>query len=84
MSVEALFWAIEQLDELEKPQQRLLLLMLANIADPTGYAFPGVKYLARKVGVGSRMLRYHLSTLEEKGLITRACLLYTSPSPRDS
>ena len=47
MSVEALFWAIEQLDELEKPQQRLLLLMLANTPSQT-------------------------------------CLLYTSPSPRDS
>ena len=72
MSIEASSWAIEQIEGLDHPPQRLLLLILANVADEQGYCFPGVNYLARKVGLSHRMVRRHLAQLEGDGLISRA------------
>ena len=48
-----------------------------------GYS-PSVREIAKAVNLKSTSsVQYHLDNLIKKGLLSKNCLLYTSPSPRD-
>lgn len=53
------------------PVSRLILISLGDRADDSGYAFPGNAELVRKVGVDSRTIQRHLSSMEADGLVQR-------------
>lgn len=76
MSWEAVTWASKQAMKL--PQEQLVLLVLANCADPDGVAFSewrGTehwwKYLVRRTRLSKSSLFRHINTLLELGLCTR-------------
>lgn len=68
MSVEALGWAFHQ----KLPgNEKLLLLAIANHADPCGIAYVGQERLAETCGVGVRALRDSMHKLVDRGLVDR-------------
>lgn len=77
MSWEALNWASRQ--RMKLPQEQLVLLVLANCADPSGVAFAKWKsgeqwfaYLLDHTRVSRQSLFRHLKTIEELGLGRRS------------
>lgn len=80
MSWEAVSWANRQ--KLKLPQEQLVLLVLANCADPDGVAFARWRgrdhwwhYLAERTRLSKASLFRHLNTLEEIGLATRSSIV---------
>lgn len=72
MSWEATAWAADQVAAPDVTDgEGLLLLFLANEADETGYAIPGVGYLGRRLGRSDRTIRERVRALEDKGLLAR-------------
>ncbi len=76
MSWEAVTWASKQAMKL--PQEQLVLLVLANCADPDGVAFSEWrgsehwwKYLVRRTRLSKSSLFRHINTLLDLGLCTR-------------
>lgn len=61
-------WAFDQ--DLT-PEQKIVLLALADYADGDGVCFPGQKNLARKTSIPERTLRRRIQELEGLGLIIR-------------
>lgn len=69
MSIQAISWA---LDQSLPPVQKLVLTVISNYAYKTSTsARLSVAKIADKVGLSTRMVRNHLSSLEDKGLIRR-------------
>jgi hypothetical protein len=67
MSIKCLAWAWgRQLPPLPK----LILLAVADHADDTGFAWPGINGVAEKCGLSRRTVQRHMNYLTDKGLIT--------------
>ena len=69
MSLKAAHWAVHEVRGL-KPQERLLLLVLAEYADDRNRVWSSQDRLARMVGTSSSTLRRCLRRLERLGLMT--------------
>lgn len=69
MSLKAAHWAVHEVRGL-KPQERLLLLALAEYADDRNRVWSSQDRLARMVGTSSSTLRRCLRRLERLGLMT--------------
>src|SRR5437899_1413187 len=87
MSWEAVTWASKQAMKL--PQEQLVLLVLANCADPDGVAFSEWrgsehwwKYLARRTRLSKSSLFRHINTLVDLGLCTRSELVLADGTRR--
>jgi hypothetical protein len=87
MSWEAVTWANKQ--RLKSPQEQLVLLMLANCADPGGVAFAQWKgrdhwwhYLADRTRLSRASLFRHLNTIEQLGLGIRSTIVLSDGSKR--
>ena len=68
MSVEALLWAYQQP---VSPPERFVLLTIGFMADPDGYAWPGIPYLAKRTGLTTRSVQRILRRLEAGKFIQR-------------
>ena len=67
MSIKCLAWAWgRQLPPLPK----LILLAVADHADDTGFAWPGINGVAEKCGLSRRTIQRHMNYLADKGFIT--------------
>lgn len=62
-----LAWDVKGIDA----QARLVLLLLADVADNGGNCWPSVAFMAEKTGLGERAIRYRLTQLTESGLVSR-------------
>lgn len=76
MSVEAITWAMERSFDVywEKPLRsgpKLLLVVIANSADPYGIAFPGRGLLAQRCCCDDATVSRNLRKLEDSALIAR-------------
>jgi hypothetical protein len=87
MSWEAVTWANKQ--RMKSPQEQLVLLMLANCADPGGVAFAQWKgrdhwwhYLADRTRLSRASLFRHLNTIEQVGLGSRSTLVMSDGTKR--
>ena len=60
-------WEVKGLDA----QARLVLLLLADVANEAGGCWPSIKYMAEKTGLGERVIRYRLVELTEMKLLSR-------------
>ena len=87
MSWEAVTWASKQ--RMKLPQEQLVLLVLANCADPSGVAFaewPGRehwwKYLVARTRLSKSSLFRHLNTLVELKLCTRSMMVLADGTRR--
>lgn len=69
MSFKAAHWAVHEVRGL-KPQERLLLLVLAEYADDRNRVWSSQDRLARMVGTSPSTLRRCLGRLERLGLLT--------------
>ena len=69
MSLKAAHWAVHEVRGL-KPQERLLLLVLAEYADDLNRVWSSQDRLARMVGTSPSTLRRCLGRLERLGLLT--------------
>ena len=67
MSIKCLAWAWGR--ELP-PLPKLILLAIADHADDTGFAWPGINGVAEKCGLSRRTIQRHMNYLTDKGLIT--------------
>jgi len=67
MSIKCLAWAW---GEKLPPLSKLILLAIADHADDTGYAWPGIKGVAEKCGLSRRTIQRNLNVLTDKGIIT--------------
>ena len=66
MSVKALAWAWKA----PAGNAKLVLLALADLADDTGYCFPGHEYVANKCEVSQRTVRRMIALLVARRLVT--------------
>ena len=91
MSLPAFGWAWDQ--HTGSPTRKAVLLSLANAHNgQTGRCDPGIALICEDTELGSTAVKNALKELceGENAVITRKrkrrkdCLLYTSPSPRDS
>ena len=87
MSWEAVTWASKQAMKL--PQEQLVLLVVANCADPDGVAFSEWrgsehwwKYLCRRTRLSKSSLFRHINTLVALGLATRGTLVLADGTRR--
>ena len=76
MSVRALNWAFDQKGM--QPASKLLLIALANHADDSGYAWPGIEGIADRWDMSPRTVSRHIHLLSIDGLIS------VSPRYRDN
>lgn len=68
MSNAAITWAVS----LKLPSsQKLVLILLANYADESGYCYPGQEAMAEKTGLSSRTIRRAIQSIEDAGLVRR-------------
>ena len=67
MSIKCLAWAW---GKKLPPLPKLILLAIADHADDTGYAWPGIKGVAEKCGLSRRTVQRHLNVLIDKDIIT--------------
>lgn len=67
MSIKCLAWAWGRK---LPPLPKLILLAIADHADDTGYAWPGINGVAEKCGLSRRTIQRHLNVLTDKGIIT--------------
>lgn len=68
MSLKALTWAF---DQNLPPNEKVVLLSIADYADDRGYAFPGMETIARKASMHERTVIRLVAKLEERGLLSR-------------
>ncbi|MBR0871182.1 hypothetical protein JQ633_12495 [Bradyrhizobium tropiciagri] len=87
MSWEAVTWASRQ--RMKLPHEQLILLVLANCADPSGVAFaewPGRehwwKYLVDRTRLSKSSLFRHINTLIELGLCKRSMVVLADGQKR--
>ena len=87
MSWEAVSWANKQ--RMKLPQEQLVLLVLANCADPEGVAFSQWrgrehwwKYLVDRTRLSRSSIFRHLSTIEKLGLGQRSTLVLADGTRR--
>jgi hypothetical protein len=69
MSWEALYYTTKK--KAGKSSDKLVLLMLANLADENGFSFPSHAYLARVTEMGERTVQRSLDRLVSSGIITK-------------
>ena len=68
MSYKALIWALGQEDL--KSRERLVLIYLADHCnEEKGYAWPSIKRLAKRTGMGQSTVKRAVATLELMGLV---------------
>lgn len=85
MSHQATAWALDarRTGPLH-PAQRLVLVALADYADPEGHgAYPSKQTLALRLGITSRNVQKHLKALRDAGLIYAGDDLLVSHYPAD-
>lgn len=70
MSARAMAWAWEIIPDLTTPIEKLVLLRLADRADPEGKCWPGVEKTARDLGVTETSIRRAVRGLINLGLLT--------------
>lgn len=72
MSIQALDWAID-LGEQKKlsSTERLILLILGNRADETGYLYPSMRWVCKQSGLSRRAAQINCRRLEALGLFRR-------------
>lgn len=72
MSIQALDWAID-LGEQKKlsSTERLILLILGNRADETGYLYPSMRWVCKQSGLSRRAAQINCRRLEALGLFKR-------------
>ena len=66
MSIKVMSWAWEQ--ELP-PLTKLVLMAIADHCDDEGYAWPGIRGIAKKCGVAHSTVQRHVQSLEEQGIL---------------
>jgi len=66
MSIKVMTWAWEQ--ELP-PLTKLVLMAIADHCDDEGYAWPGIRGIAKKCGVSHSTVQRHVQSLEEQGIL---------------
>ena len=66
MSIKVMTWAWEQ--ELP-PLTKLVLMAIADHCDDEGYAWPGIKGIAKKCGVAHRTVQRQVEDLQDKGIL---------------
>jgi hypothetical protein len=69
MSVQALTWALATATP--SPTTKLVLILLANRAHPTGVTWPSVRKIAKESGFSERTVRYAIQTLITAGLLIK-------------
>lgn len=69
MSIEAMSWVWKQ--DVKPAAAKLVLLALADHANPDGYCWPSILRIAGMVGLTSRQVSTHIRSLEAKGLVER-------------
>lgn len=69
MSWEALYYATKK--QTGKSSDKLVLLMLANLADEKGFCFPSHAYLSRVTEMGERTVQRSLDRLVASGIIKK-------------
>lgn len=67
MSFQAMAWAVKQSPH--KPQEKFVLIMLANYANESGQCWPKVKRIAHDTGLSSDTVRRSIKGLVEQGMI---------------
>ena len=67
MSIKCLAWAWGRR---LPPLPKLILLAVADHADDTGFAWPGINGVAEKCGLSRRTVQRHMNYLSDKGLVT--------------
>ncbi len=70
MSFEAVTWVWDSVRGL-KPQERLVMLVLANLADEEWVAYPSLAYLADRTELTRNAVRHIVRRLEDRALIER-------------
>lgn len=87
MSWEAVTWASKQ--RMKLPHEQLILLVLANCADPEGVAFAEWrgrehwwKYLVERTRLSKSSLFRHINTLVDLGLCSRSMIVLADGSKR--
>ena len=68
MSLKAVTWAFEQ--EIP-PNEKIVLLALADYADEQGSSYPSMLTICRKASMSESTVRRMLTKLEERGLLVR-------------
>lgn len=72
MSVAASAWAWRQMGLFRRPEPKLVLLALADHADPWGECYPSRRRLGAMCGgISPRAVSRHVATFEELGLLER-------------
>ena len=66
MSIKVMTWAWEQ--ELP-PLTKLVLMAIADHCDDEGYAWPGIRGIAKKCGVAHRTVQRQGEDLQDKGIL---------------
>ena len=66
MSIKCLAWAWGRK---LPPLPKLILLAIADHADDTGFAWPGINGVAEKCGLSRRTIQRHMNHLVEEGLV---------------
>ena len=75
MSIEAIRWAMKVRGI--TPQEKCVLLILADAHNgKTGKCFPSQDHIAEVAGCTEKMIRKHLSVIEQKGFIARTVTSY--------
>lgn len=69
MSIKAILWAVNYSDV--SASEKLVLLILANYADPHGISWPSQRTLKKKSGLAERSVRRILAQMESRGVIRR-------------
>jgi DNA-binding transcriptional ArsR family regulator len=73
MSTAAFDWAWERIaaGDVGRVETKLVLLVLADHADPDGECYPSRKRIARMAALSARSVTRHVGLLEERGLLER-------------
>jgi len=61
-----------------KSSEKLLIAVINNLRNESGYCFASNKYLAELMGTSWRSVQRYLSTLEEKGYVSKVIELHPS------
>ena len=67
MSFQAMSWAVKQQVD---PREKLILIILANYADPKGNCWPSMATLAQDTGFCRRTILRSIQTMAQAGLLS--------------
>ena len=67
MSFQAMTWAVKQPVD---PREKLILIILANYADPKGVCWPSMATLAKDTGYCRRTILRSIHAMQKDGLLS--------------